>query len=216
MKQLSYSDSKKLLIRSGFKIEGKLAINEEEAKAITVQEGFPIAMKIASPDIVHKTDADCVAVNIQKLSDIDINFHNILAKARKYAPKSELEGIVIQKMVSGTEIIIGAKYDPVFGPVVMFGLGGIFVEALKDVSFRIAPFDKKEALKMIEEIKGIKILKGLRGKKPANIDSLAVLLVKVSSFMLKNPEIKELDFNPIFVDDKKSYIVDIRLMVEDD
>jgi len=166
---------------------------------------YPIVLKIFSKKILHKTDVGGVITNIRDKEKAKMCF-NKLKRIR------DVEGIVAQKQEEGVEVIIGMKRDEQFGPVVMFGLGGIFIEVLRDVSFRICPLTKKDAFEMIKEIKGYKILKGIRGKKGVDIDKIVDLILKLSKLALNEKEIKEIDLNPVIVNEKRAVIVDVRML----
>jgi len=163
--------------------------------------GYPVVMKVVSEKISHKTEAGGVVVGIK-------NEVEALAASEKLL---KLGKVMVQEMVSGIEVIIGSKKDPVFGPVIMFGLGGIFVELFKDVSFRVAPINKKEALEMMQETKGYKLLSGFRGKK-GDIEKVAESLVKISNYVYEN-KIEELDVNPMIVRENDAIAVDARVVV---
>jgi acetate---CoA ligase (ADP-forming) subunit beta len=196
-------------------VETKLATSKTEAMEIAKKLGFPVVMKIVSPDVVHKSDAGGVKLKIENATQAGKAYSEILASIKKHYPKAKITGISVQKMAKqGVEIIIGMTKDAQFGPVIMFGLGGILVEVLKDVSFRIVPLEKRDAAEMITEIKGFPILKGYRGQEPANIPYLEDLNVKVSDFVDKNPEIKELDLNPVFAYKDGALAVDARIILE--
>lgn len=194
--------------------EFKVATNEEEAVKFAQEIGYPVVMKIVSPDIIHKSDASGVKVNIKNDEEAREAFKTIMENAKKYKPDADLWGVIVYKMLPlGKEVIVGMIRDPQFGPAIMFGLGGIFVEILKDVSFRVAPITKEEALDMIKEIKAYPILAGARGEKPVNIDALAEFIVKVSQLAVELPEIKELDINPIFAYEDSAVAVDARMLL---
>ena len=179
----------------------------EEVLNIGNKWGFPLVLKLDSAEILHKTDIGGVITNIQNKKEITKAWQKIKKVATKY--KSD---IVVQPYIKGEEVIIGAKRDSVFGGIVMFGLGGIFVELFKDVSFRIAPISKKEAKKMIGEIRGYQILKGYRTKKPVNINQLVEILVRVSKLIQKEKSIKEIDLNPIIANEKRVLVVDAKII----
>ncbi|MCX6814515.1 MAG: acetate--CoA ligase family protein [Candidatus Aenigmarchaeota archaeon] len=195
-----------------------LAKNERQAVLYAKKLKYPVALKISSPDIVHKTESGGVILGIKDEKSLREGFQKILSSAKKKNKnkKAKIDGILVQEFIpeGGTELIIGAKTDPQFGPVIMFGLGGIFVEVIKDVAFRLAPVDRKEVQQMIRETKGYKILQGTRGKKPANIKAIEDLLLSVSKMVWTNRRIKELDLNPVFANEKKAIAVDMRVMVE--
>jgi acetyl-CoA synthetase (ADP-forming) len=213
MEQLSIEQTMKLLEKYKLPfVKSKLCKSAELAQKNAKVIGFPVALKVVSPNIIHKSDIGGVRVNLQNEEEVKNAFEQIIKKTKSLA-KRKLEGVLVQKMESGTEVIIGMKKDPQFGPVILFGLGGIFVEILKDTSLRIAPIDKKEAMEMIQEIKAYKILEGARGKKGVNIDEIANVIVKLSK-LAEEKKIKEIDFNPVIVNEKTAKIVDARIMVE--
>ena len=192
----------------------KLIKSEDEIIGLTKEINFPIAMKIVSPDIIHKTDAGGVKLNIKDETEARLAYQEIISKAKKYNKNAKISGAIVDSMIhEGTEIIIGMMKDPHFGPVIMFGLGGIFVEILKDISFRILPIEERDAREMVNEIKGFEILKGVRGEGPKNIKAIKNLLLKISQLALENPEINEIDLNPIFVFEKGLQIVDARMIL---
>jgi len=196
-------------------VETKLATSKTGAMELAKTMGFPVVMKIVSPDVVHKSDAGGVKLNIQNATQAGKAYSEILASVKKHYPKAKIVGLTVQKMAKqGIEVIIGMTKDAQFGPVIMFGLGGILVEVLKDVSFRIVPMTKRDAAEMITEIKGFPILKGYRGQDPADVPFLEELIVKVSDFVDKNPEIKELDLNPVFAYKSGALAVDARIILE--
>jgi len=196
-------------------VETRLATSKKEAEEIAAKMGFPVVMKIVSPDISHKSDVGGVKLGIQNATQAGKAYSEILASVKKHDRKAKVVGVSVQKMArQGLEIIIGMTKDAQFGPVIMFGLGGILVEVLKDVSFRIVPLEKRDAAEMITEIKGFPVLKGYRGQEPANIPFLEDMIVKVSDFVEKNPDIKELDLNPVFAYKDGAMAVDARIILE--
>jgi acyl-CoA synthetase (NDP forming) len=213
---LTEIESKEWLKAAGIPVvETKLATSKTEAMELARKMGFPVVMKIVSPDVAHKSDAGGVKLNIQNATQVGKAYSEILAGVKKHYPKAKIVGLTVQKMAKqGIEVIIGMTKDAQFGPVIMFGLGGILVEVLKDVSFRIVPMTKRDAAEMITEIKGFPILKGYRGQDPADIPYLEELIVKVSDFVDKNPEIKELDLNPVFAYKSGALAVDARIILE--
>ncbi len=177
--------------------------SEEDAVKTARELGYPVVMKVSSPDILHKSDAGCVRVNVKNDEEVRRFYKEILENAKEYSRNAEIEGILIQKMVPyGREVIIGMTRDPQFDATIMFGLGGIFVEILKDVTFRIAPVTLREALDMVKEIKGYEILKGARGEKRKDINAVAETISRISQLAIDFPEISEIDANPIFVYEK--------------
>jgi 4-hydroxybutyryl-CoA synthetase (ADP-forming) len=174
-------------------------------------------MKIASPDIIHKSDAGGVKVGVKSDEEIRAAFRSITENARKYKSDANIKGVLVQEMVkSAKETILGASLDPTFGPVIMFGLGGIYVEVLKDVVFRVAPIDEREAMNMVESIKTIKLLKGVRGEKPSDLKAIADSLQRLSQLLIDFPEIKEFDINPLLVleEGKGARVVDSRIILK--
>jgi len=214
MKILTEHEAKKVLSKYGIPVtQGSIVKNAEEAYRIASSIGFPVAMKISSPDISHKSDVGGVVLNVRK-EDVKVAFSDMISRVKKAVPGANIEGVLVQQMApSGHEVIVGLKKDAQFGHALMFGLGGIFVEVYKDVSFRVTPIDKKEALEMISEIKGYPILKGIRGRKPADVDAVADVLESVSE-MAEKENIVELDINPLIVGENGAVAVDARAMVE--
>ncbi|MCK4412336.1 MAG: acetate--CoA ligase family protein [Candidatus Eisenbacteria sp.] len=201
-RSLTEHQGKQLLAHYGIPVtREEVAVSEEEAVTIGGQIGYPLALKIDSPDILHKTEAGGLKLNISDRDQLIAAFHEVLTNARRHAPEARINGVLIQEMVTGgTEVIVGLNADPQFGPTVMFGLGGIFVEILKDVALRVAPLSRESALEMIREIKGFKVLAGARGRQRADIDALAAVLVQVSRLGLDlEDQIAELDINPLLV-----------------
>ena len=192
----------------------KLIKSENEIIGLAKEINFPIVMKIVSPDIIHKTDAGGVKVGIKDEKEAELAYQEIISKVKKYNKEAKIEGVIVYPMVlQGTEIIIGMMKDPHFGPVVMFGLGGIFVEVLKDISFRILPIEERDAGEMITGIKGYEILKGARGNPPRDIQAIKEVLLKVSKLTTENPEISEIDLNPIFVFEQGLQVIDARMIL---
>ncbi|MDI7261047.1 MAG: acetate--CoA ligase family protein [Thermodesulfobacteriota bacterium] len=213
---LTEFESKRLLRQSGIPVvETRLARTQKEAVLLSQKVGFPVALKIASPDILHKSDSGGVKLALNHVSEVRAAFREVMDDIKNQYPCAVIEGVSIQKMAKpGIEVIVGASKDPQFGPVIMFGLGGVFVEVLKDVSFRIIPIGRKDAQEMIEEIKGYPLLQGYRGKRPADIPALIEILLKISRLMEENPEIKELDLNPVIAHEKGALAVDARIILE--
>jgi acetate---CoA ligase (ADP-forming) subunit beta len=193
----------------------KLAKNEEEAIKCAATIGFPVVLKIVSPDIIHKSDVGGVIVGIKNQRDVRTGYKQIMRNVKKHNPDAKIAGILVQEMArSGTEVIVGSIKDPQFGPAIMFGLGGVFVEVLKDVTFRIAPLTEDEAFEMISEVKAYPILKGYRNTPPADLKAITKILVNTSKLVMDHPEIKELDLNPIMVYEKGAKTVDARIILE--
>jgi acetyl-CoA synthetase (ADP-forming) len=193
----------------------KIAKNAEEAINFSQEIGYPTVFKIISPDVIHKFDVGGVILNINSGKDAKKAFNKIVMNVKKHKPKSRIKGILVQEMAPySTEVIVGSIKDPQFGQTLMFGFGGIFVEVMKDVSFRIAPITEEDAKKMVAEIKAYPILKGYRGQPPADIEALENILLNTSRLVIDYPEIKELDLNPIMVYEKGAKTVDARIILE--
>ncbi|PKN10424.1 MAG: acyl-CoA synthetase, partial [Deltaproteobacteria bacterium HGW-Deltaproteobacteria-7] len=205
-------ESKEILEGIGIATTGFLvARSEDEAVAMSEKIGFPVVLKIVSPDVVHKTDAGGVKLNLHSVQDVGRAYREIL-ETFKY---QHIEGVAVQRMAKpGIEAIIGVTRDPSFGPLIMFGLGGVFVEVLRDVSFRVLPITEKDAAQMIEDIRGSAILKGYRGQ-AVDLDSLQQLLLKISRLVIENPEINELDLNPLFLYTDGYVTVDARMFASE-
>jgi len=214
-RSLLETEAKELLKEYGIPVpDFKLIKSEDEIARLAKEINFPIVMKIVSPDIIHKTDAGGVKVGVKDEEEARMTYQEIISKAIKYNKKASISGVIAYTMVpQGTEIIIGMMKDPHFGPVIMFGLGGIFVEVLKDISFRILPIEEIDAREMIAEIKGYEILKGARGNPPRDIRAIEEVLMKVSKLTMENPEINEIDLNPIFVFENGIQVVDARMIL---
>jgi len=213
---LTEFESKKLLERAGIPVvETRLVRTKRETISVSKEMGFPVVLKITSPDIVHKSDSGGVKLGIANATQASKAYSEIMSSIKQRYPSAIIHGLTVQKMAPpGIEVIVGMSKDPQFGPVLMFGLGGILVELLKDVSFRIVPVSKRDAAEMIREIKGYPLLEGYRGQEPANIDALQDIIVRVSQFVERTPEIKELDLNPIFAYKDKAVSVDARIVLE--
>jgi acyl-CoA synthetase (NDP forming) len=214
---LTEIESKDVIKEAGINtIETNLASSENEATAISDDIGFPVVLKVASPDITHKSDAGGVKVGLKNKDEVIEAYREIMASARQKYPEAKIDGVSVQNMARpGIELIIGMFQDSQFGPVIMFGLGGIFVEVLKDVSFRVIPIVRRDAAEMIREIKGYSLLQGYRGQEPAHLPSLEDILLKVSALIEKTPGIKEIDLNPVFAYKDGALAVDARIALED-
>ncbi|MDW0141104.1 MAG: acetate--CoA ligase family protein [Nitrososphaeraceae archaeon] len=193
-----------------------LCTTEQEGIDAARHIGYPLVMKIVSPDIIHKSDAGGVKVGVKTDDELKSAFRTITENALKYKSDAKIKGVLVQEMVkSAKETILGASQDPTFGPVIMFGLGGIYVEVLKDVVFRVAPIDEQEAINMVESIKTIKLLKGVRGEKPSDLKAIADSLQRLSQLVVDFQEIKEFDINPLLVleEGKGARVVDARIIL---
>ena len=194
-----------------------VAVSADEAAAIATGMGFPVVLKIVSPDILHKTEAGGVLVGVKSADEARSGYDTIIANAKKYNANANVLGVQVQQMIGGgpgvNEVIIGGVTDPVFGKLVAFGLGGVLVEVLKDVTFRLAPATRDEALSMLDGIAAAQILKGVRGADPVNRDALAGMIEKVSQLISDNPEIAEMDLNPVFATKDGAVAADVRIVV---
>ena len=190
-------DSYKIpLVRSNF------CKTVEEAVTAGKKIGFPVVMKVVSPQVIHKTDVGGVVLNVNNEHEARKAFEDINKNVKKKLPKAKIEGVLVQKMVTGgQEVIVGGKEDPTFGKVVVFGMGGIFTELLKEFSIRVVPLNKNDCLEMIKETKGHDILSGYRGKK-YDIEAVINVITRVSKILEENPEIKEFDINPLVVSEE--------------
>ena len=208
-------EGQEILRAYGFPLPAsKLAKSKKEAVAASKKIGYPVVLKIASPQIIHKSDAGGVKVNLQNAKDVENAFDTIIKNAKKYNKKADIKGVLVVEMVKGgKEMIIGSKLEPGFGPVVMLGMGGIYVEVLKDVTFKLAPMTNIEADDMISSIKTKKILEGVRGEKPSDIKKLSECIQRLSQLVSDFNEIKELDMNPVLVMEKNKgcKVLDVRI-----
>ncbi|TLX72762.1 MAG: CoA-binding protein [Thaumarchaeota archaeon] len=214
-KNLLEEEGQEVLRAYGFPIpKSILAKKDREAIQAAKKIGYPVVMKIASPQIIHKSDAGGVKIGLKNPNEVRTAFKEIIKNAKKYDKKAIINGVLIQEMVKGgKETIIGSKLESGFGPVVMFGMGGIYVEVLKDVTFRLAPITDSEADEMIYSIKTNKLLQGVRGEKPSDIKKLSECLQRISQLVSDFNEIKELDMNPVLVfeNGKGCKVVDVRI-----
>jgi acyl-CoA synthetase (NDP forming) len=193
----------------------KVAKNGTEAVKFAQKIGYPVVLKIVSPDIIHKSDVGGVVVNLKDANDVQSAYKQIMNNVKKHQPNAKIVGVLVQEMApQSTEVIVGATKDPQFGPTLMFGLGGIFVEILKDVTFRIAPVTEDEAREMITAVKAYPLLKGYRNTPPADIEAIVKILLNTSRLVMEHQEIKELDLNPIMVYEKGAKTVDARIILE--
>lgn len=191
-----------------------LAKSRAEAEAAAGEIGFPVVLKVVSPDIIHKSDVGGVVVGVKSAEEAGAAYDRIRASVAERAPGADIHGVLVAAQAeSGLECIVGMTQDASFGPAFMFGLGGIFVELLKDVAFRVLPLDKAEVLRMLRETKGYALLSGARGRAPMDVDALAQLILDVARMVEENPEIKELDINPLFVYSKGVLTVDARVLL---
>ncbi len=213
---LTEIESKRIISEEDIEVvETELARTKKEAIQIAKKMGFPVALKVVSPEVIHKSDSGGVKLGIENAAQVGRAYAGIMANVKQNAPEAKVHGVSVQRMANpGTEVIMGMSKDAQFGPVLMFGLGGVFVEVLSDVSFRIVPIVRRDAKQMIEEIKAYPVLRGYRGQAPANIAALEDTLIKLSGFVERTPEIKELDLNPVLANADGVVAVDARIILE--
>jgi acetyltransferase len=200
--RLSEFQCKRILRCYGIPVTSEgLASSEEMAVEQARELGYPVALKIQSGEILHKTEAGGIRLDLTSDDEVRAAYQEVVANSKRYAPDAAVQGVLVQEMLKdGVEVIIGTTRDPLFGHVIMFGLGGIFVEALRDVSFRIAPLTRRDAEEMIQEIKGYRVLQGMRGKPPADVGAIVDAILRVSQLVTDHAdEIEELDINPLVV-----------------
>lgn len=212
---LSEVESKAALADAGVRVTAtELARSREEAAALAGRMGFPVALKVVSADVPHKSDVGGVRLNLASRADVLAAHDAIMAAVGAARPDAAIEGVAVQEMAApGVEVIVGVTADPQFGPVMMFGLGGIMVEVMGDVAFRLAPLGAGDARDMIDEIRGRAALDGARGQLPADIDALAETLERVSTFAAAHPEVRELDLNPVIASPDGAVAADARIVL---
>jgi acetyl-CoA synthetase (ADP-forming) len=194
----------------------KVVMSVVDAITAANEIGYPIVLKILSENIVHKSDVQGVLLDLQNATDVEMAAEDLFTKLKNLDPTAISPSLLVQKWVpEGIELILGAKMDPSFGPVVMFGLGGIHVEVFGDVTFRIAPLSSYDAHKMIEEVRGSVLLDGYRGTEPVHRESIVQALLSLSNLMLENPQIEEIDLNPVMASSKGVIAVDARIRISD-
>ncbi len=195
-------------------LDHRLAASPEEASKLAAEVGFPAAMKVVSPDVIHKSDSGGVKLGIDSPAAAAAAFAAINQSVSRAVPNARIEGVLIVPMATGgVEVIAGMVRDPQFGPAVMFGLGGIFVEILKDVAFEIAPVSAEEAGRLVKSIKGWPLLAGARGSKPCDLDSLCSVITGLSRLALELPEVEEIDLNPVLAGPDKALALDARILL---
>jgi acyl-CoA synthetase (NDP forming) len=212
---LTELESKELLRDLGIPTtQMRLATSRDEAVALSRDIGYPCVLKVSSEDITHKSDAGGVKVGLGDESEVAQAYDDIMASCKEKLPAAVIEGVTVQDMARpGLEVIVGMTTDPQFGPVLMFGLGGVWVEVLKDVSFKIAPLTKGDAAKAVGEIRAARLLDGFRGSDPVDKSALEDILMRVSDFVVRTPEVKEMDLNPIFAYRDGAVAVDARVIL---
>src|SRR5690606_11273418 len=192
-----------------------VAGSSAEASKMAASMGFPVVMKIVSPDILHKTEAGGVIVGVKSADDAATAYETIIANAKKYKADAKIVGVQVQQMIKGgQEVIVGAMTDPSFGKLVAFGLGGVLVEVLKDVTFRLAPATSEDAASMLDGIQAAEVLRGVRGGKGVNREALQDTIVRVSQLVSDFPEISEMDLNPVFASEDGAIAADVRIVVD--
>jgi acyl-CoA synthetase (NDP forming) len=212
---LNEVEAKALLGAAGVSVTPtRLAGSSDEAVVEADAIGYPVVLKIVSPDIAHKSDVGGVLLGLTSADEVRAGYETILTLVRAAAPSARIDGVSVQHQAeAGIEVIVGATTDPQFGPMIMFGLGGVFVEVLKDVAFSIVPLEPRDAAEMIREIKGLPILQGARGAQPADLGALEAMILRVSDFMVAHPEVAELDLNPVFAYPEGAVAVDARIVL---
>jgi acyl-CoA synthetase (NDP forming) len=212
---LTEMESKQLLKSLGIPTtEMRLATSEQEAVDQCREIGYPCVLKVSSSDITHKSDAGGVKVGLKSDEEAAEAYQEIMASCSAKYPQAVIEGVTVQNMAPpGLEVIVGMATDPQFGPVIMFGLGGVWVEVLKDVSFKIVPLTKADAAQAVREIRAARLLDGFRGSDPVDTAALEDILMRVSEFVAKTPEVKEMDLNPIFAYPDGAIAVDARVIL---
>ena len=192
----------------------RLATSESEAVEAAESIGYPVVLKIVSPDIPHKSEAGGVVTGLATATAVRQSYSLIVQRANEFNSRTRIDGVLVCKeMPQGVDVIVGATRDPIFGPTVMFGMGGIFTEIMKDVSFRVAPLIEADIKGMIQEIKGYPLLSGARGQSTCDLDALSKLLQTVTSVIIDHPDILELDLNPVRLYQEGLSVLDIRIMV---
>jgi acetyltransferase len=210
-------EAMEVLAAYGFRLaKAGLAKSAGEAERLAREIGYPVVLKIVSPDIIHKTEFEGVKVGLDTAEAVRNSYNEIVDSIRRLKPQAQITGVMVQALAKGQEVILGLKRDSQFGAAIMFGLGGIYTEVLKDVSFRVAPITRQDAMDMIHEIRGWPLLAGARGTRAADTDAVASYLVRLSQLALDFPELSELDINPLMVDEpgKGAVAVDLRLAID--
>ena len=210
--QLDFSQTEKLLQSVGLSTSGILLSDKKEIISATGKLLGPYVLKAITDKVLHKSDVGALKLNLQNAEEVEKAWEEISKNVFSKTSDIKIEGMLLQSMTAGREVIIGMKRDATFGPTIVFGLGGIFVEALKDVSMRIAPLTPDDIDNLIGDIKGINILKGTRGQKAINFEALKQTILAISNLAIKHPEIKEMDFNPVFCDENRVNLVDVRIV----
>lgn len=214
---LNEIESKRLLAEAGVAVtRTELARSAAEAAAAAERLGLPVALKIVSPDIVHKSDVDGVRLGVPSPPAAAAAFDDLMQTVRLRRPDARLDGVAVQPMAppGGVEVIIGVSVDPQFGHIIMCGLGGVLVEVLHDVAFRLIPLRPRDARQMLTELRGLPLLRGVRGRPGVNLQAVEELLLRVSDLVARRPEIRELDLNPVLAYPDRVIAVDARALIE--
>jgi acyl-CoA synthetase (NDP forming) len=213
---LSEVEAKQLLAKARIPvIEARLAATRQEAVSVAKELGYPVALKVVSAQITHKSDVGGVKLGLGTAKEVRAAFDAIMKSARSADPDATIDGVSVQRMAEpGIEVIVGMTTDAQFGPVLMFGLGGVLVEVLKDVAFRVVPITARDARQMVRDIQAFPLLQGYRGQEPADLKALEGLLLKLSKFIERQPDIAELDLNPVFAYPKGAVAVDARVVLK--
>lgn len=214
---LNEIEAKALLANAGVRVTPtELARSAAEAVTLAQRLGWPVALKIVSPDIVHKSDVDGVRLGLATAEAVAVAFDQVVAAARARRPDARVDGVAVQPMAAagGVEVIVGVSIDPQFGPVIMCGLGGVLVAVLQDVAFRLIPIASRDARQMLSELRGLPLLRGVRGRPGADLPAVEALLLRVSELIVQRPDIRELDLNPVLAYPDGVIAVDARALLE--
>ena len=212
---LNYKESRKIMELTSIPLNKmELAKGLEESLLKANEIGFPIVLKIVSEDVVHKSDAGGVKIGINSNSELETAYNEMMLSIKEFYPEAQIDGVSIEEMVEGVELLIGTNTDEQFGKMIAFGVGGIFVEVYKDISFRLIPVYEEDIKEMISEIKGNKILEGFRGMPAVNKEELISLMLRISKLIEENLTIKELDLNPVVATEDGLKAIDARIILE--
>jgi len=209
-------EAKRLCSEYGIPVpEFRIARDVEEAVGHAEEIGYPVVVKVVSPQVVHKTDVGGVVLNVSDAEQVRNAYNRVVENTLRKLPSAEIVGVLVEEQAKeGVEAIVGAFKDEQFGQTVMFGLGGVFVEVLDDVSFRVAPVSEEDAEEMVREIRGYRILEGYRGRPPADLEAVKSIIVNVSRMVMELQEIREVDLNPIYVYNRGAVAVDVKVILE--
>ena len=214
-KILTYEESRNVMHNAGFPLNRMTVAKDLEGCINKSEEiGFPLVLKVVSEDVLHKSDSGGVKVGIQSIEDLKKAFNEMNINVKNHYPEAEIESYSLEEMVEGVELLVGTNTDEQFGKMIAFGIGGIFVEVYKDVSFRLIPVTKRDVLEMIGEIEGKKLFKGYRGKPQVDQSELVAFILRVSELIEKYPQIKEMDLNPVVATTEGLKAIDARIILE--